>query len=62
MDFQIKEKLMLRIFSTQEVGTKKKLVRCFTKWEIYISALKKKLQDIFFSMEYPLLIAKESLF
>ena len=31
-----------RSFSTQEVGRKKKLARCFKKWESYISVLKKK--------------------
>ena len=49
INFWIKEKFMLRIsgskrgsFSTQEVGRKKKLVRCFKKWESYISVLKSK--------------------
>ena len=77
MNFQIKEKLILRIavgkrrsFSVQEVGRKKKLARCFEKWESYYSPKKKtkkqnkakKRCDIFFSMEYCLLIAKGSLF
>ena len=30
------------LYSTQEVGRKKKLARCFKKWESYISVLKKK--------------------
>ena len=46
----------------QGFGRKKKLARCF-KWESYISVLRKKNRyDIFFSMEYCLLIAKGSLF
>ena len=76
MNFRIKAKLILRVSggkrrsSTQEVVRKKKLVRCFKKWESYISVLKKKKKkkkkkapsDIFFSMGYGLLIAKEPLF
>ena len=70
MNFRIKAKLILRVSggkrrsSTQEVVRKKKLVRCFKKWESYISDLKKKKapSDIFFSMGYGLLIAKEPLF
>ena len=48
MNFRIKAKLILRVSggkrrsSTQEVVRKKKLVRCFNKWEIYISCHKKK--------------------
>ena len=48
MNFRIKPKLILRVSggkrrsSTQEVVRKKKLVRCFKKWESYISVLKKK--------------------
>ena len=72
MNFRIKAKLILRVSggkrrsSTQEVVRKKKLVRCFKKWESYISVLKKKKKkapsDIFFRMGYGLLIAKEPLF
>ena len=48
MNFRIKAKLILRVSggkrrsSMQEVVRKKKLVRCFKKWESYISVLKKK--------------------
>ena len=49
--------------STQEVGRKKKLARCFKKWKFYFSPPKKQQRwDVFFSMEHRLLVGKKPLF
>ena len=64
--YKIKKKITLKTWnlrSIQEVSREKKLSRCFKKGGLHFSPQKKKQwQDIFFSMEHRLLVAKEPLF